>query len=193
MQERQTVRNLSDLWLIFLKTLCWFGLHKFNPFISIKHKGCDMSSEGFSALVKTPWYVLRGLCCHPIGNNRPLQIKMAIWCTFIKIWTWWVGCGSLLQTIMAVWCTLNLKKVRQTVINYLPRAATPDQITRRIICRGQEGPKAIKSTLRPEIQANTWPIQFFKSQFIYKNQITPNYVTTRNKKKVVRKLKTVLS
>jgi hypothetical protein len=33
-----------------------------------------------------------------------------------------------------------------------------------------EGPKCNKDTLKPDIQANAWPMQFFKSQFHRKKQ-----------------------
>ncbi len=57
----------------------------------------------------------------------------------------------------------------------------PDQITQycRIVCRGQEGPKGSKSTLRPDLQASTWPRPFFKKP--------------TNRKKVVRKSSTIIS
>ncbi len=67
-----------------------------------------------------------------------------------------------MQTIMAVEHASHKKNVPKGNY-YLQWAATPDQITQQNRCRGQEGPMVSKGTLRPDIQANTSPMQFFKS------------------------------
>jgi hypothetical protein len=54
------------VWLVqfivqpnLLLQLCWW----FNHFLFIKNKQLFISSQGFSSLVETPWYVIRGQCC----------------------------------------------------------------------------------------------------------------------------------
>jgi hypothetical protein len=43
----------------------------------------------------------------------------------------------------------------------LPIQSHPTRSLSRIVCRGREGPKGSKGTLRPDFQANTRPRMFF--------------------------------
>ncbi len=65
---------------------------------------------------------------------------------------------------------VGCNKVRQTVFIICRRLSHLTRSLSRIVCRGQEGPKGSKVTLRPNFQANTWPRIFFKSQFHHKIQ-----------------------
>ncbi len=67
-------------------------------------------------------------------------------------------------------------KVRQTVFIICRSLSHLTRWLSRIVCRGQEGPKGSKGTLRLDLQANTRPRIFEKANF-----------TTRYRKEVVRK------
>ncbi len=91
----------------------------FNPFLFIKNKWLYISSEGFSTLEKTSWYVFRGQCCHSSRVGQPSVDNN----------------GNL-----APFCFNFLGQVWQPSVDnngepnghyYLQRAVTPDQITRQ--------------------------------------------------------------
>ncbi len=63
------------------------------PFLFFKNKRLFISSEGFSAMEKAPWCVLKGQCC---PSSRVWQ-AMAVWRIFFFFWTCWVGCDSSLH------------------------------------------------------------------------------------------------
>jgi hypothetical protein len=69
---------------------------------------------------------------------------------------------------MAVLRVSIFKKVRQKVILICNGLAHPTRSLSRIACRGQEGPKGSKDTLRPDFQANTILRIFIKSQCHHK-------------------------
>ncbi len=111
-------------------------------------------------LKNTLWYVLRGLCCPSSLVQQPLQIKTAVWHIFSGIWTFRVGWGSPLQTVMAVWHTSNFKIGCQIAITICRGLPHPTRSLSRIVCRGQDGTKGSKGTLRPDFWAYTWPVLF---------------------------------
>ncbi len=84
-----------------------------------------------------------------------------------------------MQTIMAVLRALNLKKVRQTAISICSGLPHPTSYRSRIVCRGQEGPKSSKGTLRHLISR----LMYLIYAFLKAN------VTTRNRKEAVRKFR----
>ncbi len=115
-----------------------------------------------------------------VGCDSPLQIVMTVWRTFFfnlnflgRVWQPSSDSnGSLahffknLNILGRVWqlaadnnglWRFKLKKNAPNSQYYLQRAVTTDQIIHRIVCRGQEGPKGSKGTLRPDFQVNTRP------------------------------------
>jgi hypothetical protein len=120
-----------------------------NPFLFIKNKQLFISSEGFSALEKP---ILRRPCCPSNRAWQPSADSNGCLAHFLKIWTWCVGCDSLLQIVMAVWLASNLKKVHPMAITICRGLSHPTRSLSRIVCRGQEGPKGSKGTLRPDFQ-----------------------------------------
>ncbi len=125
-----------------------------------------------------PWKKRRymfseGIAAHPVGCDSTLQIEMSVWCPCFWIWTSWVGHESSLQILMGVCRASNLKKGHQTAISRGMSHQT--RSLSRIVCRGQEGTKGSKGTLRPDFQANIKSRIFFKAN-----------VTTRNRKTVAR-------
>jgi hypothetical protein len=94
--------------------------------------------------------------------DSPLQIVTIVWHTFFKIWTSWVGCDSPLLKKIAVWRISNLKKWGHTAITIFRVLSYPIRSLSRIVCRGQERPKASKGMFRPDFQANIRPTIFFK-------------------------------
>ncbi len=90
-------------------------LFHFNPLLFIK-KWLFISSEGFSALKKMSWYVLKGQCCPSSRLWQPSAESYSRVPHFFKIWTCWVRHDSPLQIVMDVWRASNFKKVRQKAI-----------------------------------------------------------------------------
>jgi hypothetical protein len=88
---------------------------------------------------------------------------MAVWCKVFELEFAGVGCDNPMQIVTAVWCASNLKKMRQTAITICRGLSHPTRSLSRIVCRGQEGPKDSKDTLRPDFQVNTRPRIFFKA------------------------------
>ncbi len=114
--------------------------NKFNPFLFIKNKCLFISSEGFSSLKKILWYVLRRQCCLSSRVWQPAADSNISLAHFFKIWTCWVGCGSLLLTIM-VWRASNLKKRKMAMPVTICRGLS--HLTKSlswIVCRGQDRP-----------------------------------------------------
>jgi hypothetical protein len=105
-------------------------LHPQRVFLHLK-KCRDMSSEGCAI--------------HPVSHNSLLQIKMAISRIIFKFEH--VTCEET--------CCLahfKFKKVLQTAINFCNAPPHLSRSLSRIICRGQEGPKYSKGTLRLDLQ-----------------------------------------
>jgi hypothetical protein len=119
---------------------------------SSKINGKNMFSEGFSA--------------HLVWCDSLLQIVMVFWCTFFKFEIDTAACNGCLVRF-------KIKKVCQTAITICSGLSRPTRSLRRIVCRGQEGSKGSKGTLRPDFQANTLDLGFV--------------VITRNRKVVVKK------
>jgi hypothetical protein len=117
-----------------------------------------------------------GNAAHPVGCDSPLQKVMAVWCHFLKF--------ELTGTGVAACCLLQwlfgalqiLKKAREIAITICSWLSQPTRSLSRIVCGVQEGPKGSKGTLRPDLQANTWPRLF---------KLKAN-VSTRNRKDVVK-------
>ncbi len=103
-----------------------------------------------------------------VKAESPLEIVTAVWSPFClnsnfpgRVWR----DSPLLTTI-----------VLQKAITICRGLSHPTRSPSRTVCRGQKRPKGRKGTLRPDFQASTRPIYFFKAN-----------VTTRGKKTVVRK------
>jgi hypothetical protein len=90
-----------------------------------------MSSEGFSAPEKNAMICPQSAVLPILSGITGICRLQWLFGTFFKIWTCWIGCGSLLQNIMAVWCASNFKKERQTAILSLRSLS-------RIVCKWQE-------------------------------------------------------
>jgi hypothetical protein len=60
------------------------GHYRINPFIFIKNKRSVVSSEGFLALEKRCDVFSEGDAVHPVRCDSPLQIVMAVWCTYLR-------------------------------------------------------------------------------------------------------------
>ncbi len=108
----------------------------------------------FSTLEKMPWYVLRGNAAQcpsiRVWQSSADRIVMAVWHTFFKIWTSWVGCDSPLLTNMSVWHASNLKKSAPNGHYYMQigggihRPFFPALMLSRKFAPGLEGPKGNK-------------------------------------------------
>ncbi len=122
----------------------------------------------FPPLKKTPWYVIRGQYCPSSRVWQPSADSndSLVGALFVWIQTFRVGCDSPLLTIM----------VHQKAITICRGLSHLTRSLSRMVCRGQERSKGRKGTLRPDFQANTRPIFFFKAN-----------VTTWYRKAVVRK------
>ncbi len=77
---------------------------------------------------------------------------------------------------MAVWHASNFKKAHQTDINICSGLSHPTRSLSRIVCRGQEGLKAVKEELSDMISRQILDIGFFKAN-----------LTTRYRREVERK------
>jgi hypothetical protein len=127
---------------------------------SSKNKRLLKSSEGFFALQKAPWYVLRGHCCSRSQVWQPSADSNGRLAHFFKVLTCWVGRDSPLQIVYN-------SRFECFICRGLPH---PTRSLSRIVCRGQEGPKDSRGTLRPEFRANIRPWIFFKSHCHHKIQ-----------------------
>ncbi len=134
----------------------------FNPFLFIKSKRIFISSEGFSALEKNAVICSQRAkknCCLSSWVWHPLQIEMGglahVFYLFIlfylpdRVWQPAADNSGCLAHFRL------LKKVCQTAITICRELSHPTRSLSRIVCRGQEGPKGSKGTLRPDFQANT--------------------------------------
>ncbi len=134
-------------------------LRTLNPFILIKNKRLVISSEGFSALEKNAVRCSqRAMLPIQWGCDSPLLI---IW----QFDTYFLSLNLLGQ----VWepnadnngCLVCfIKKVSKTAITICSRLSHPTRSLSIIVCRGQEGPKGRKGTLRPDFQASNRPMIF---------------------------------
>ncbi len=117
---------------------------------------------------KTPRYVFRGLSCPSSQMLQPaILIKMAV-AIFLKFDL--AGSG-----VTACFKLQIKKKVRQTAFTFCSGMPHPTRSLNRIVCRGQEGLKAVK-TLLGVISRPILDLCYFKAN-----------VTTRNTKEAVRK------
>ncbi len=116
---------------------------KVNPFIFIKNKWCVISSEGLSALEKTPCYVLRRLCCPsrlvlPVGT----QIKKKLTCCLC-------GSSGRVQEPATdnISCLLlfKCKKVSQTSITICSGLPHPTRWLTEQFAEGRRALKAVKA------------------------------------------------
>jgi hypothetical protein len=97
--------------------------------------------QGFSALEKMPWYVLR-------GQRSPSS----------RVWQPVAESNGRLAHLFKFEL---VGKARETTITICSWLSHPTRSLSRIVCRGQEGPEGSNGTLRPNFQANTW-LRFFK-------------------------------
>ncbi len=134
-----------------------------NPFLFIKNKRLFISLEGFSALEKMSWYVLRGQGCSSSQAWQPSADSNGRLAHFLKNLTF---LGRTWEPAADSNGRLPRFKFEKSVPNghyYLQRAVTPYRSPSRIVCRGQESPKGSKGTLWPDFQSNTRPRFIFKT------------------------------
>ncbi len=127
-----------------MEKLLFFIFKLFNPFIFIKSKRRDISSEGFSAREKNAlicsqramlpavpiqsWYVSRGQCCPHSWYDFRGQCCPSSW-----VWQPAADNSSCLAHF-------KFKKSAQNGNFYLPRAVIPDQITQQNSLQRAGGP-----------------------------------------------------
>ncbi len=96
-------------------------------------------------LKKTPWYVIRGQCCHSRWVWQPSADSNCCMAQFF------LNSNFLGQA----WHPLLTIMVCQTAITIGRGLSHSTRSLSRIVCKGQEHPKDSKGTLRPDFQAST--------------------------------------
>ncbi len=86
---------------------------------------------------------------------------MGFLCTWKKCFSWvWQPSADSNGSLGC----FKFENVHQMAITIYRGLSRPTRSLSKIVCRGQEGPKVSKGTLRPDFQTNTRPRFFFKAQ-----------------------------
>jgi hypothetical protein len=113
----------------------------FNPFKFIRNKHRVSVHRGFICpLIKCRDVFSEGSAAHPVGNNRPLQMKMAIRRTFFEFEL--NGSGSQLKTIVLSGALQILKKLAKPPI--VGSHTRPDH-TAKYFAEGRRALRAVKA------------------------------------------------
>ncbi len=115
-------------------------------------------------LKKMLWNVLRGQCCSSSQEWQPSADsngRLAHFFIFELAGLVWHPAADS----NGRWACFKFeKKECQMAITICRGLSHPHRSLSRIVCRGQEGPKSSKGTLRPDFQANTRIKIFLKPQ-----------------------------
>ncbi len=122
----------------------YFSTNFINPFLFMKNKRLFISSEGFSTLAKNALICYQRQCCPSSRVWQPSTDRNVSLAHFLFNFNF----------LGRVWQPSADNNGVPNSHYYLQKAVTPNQITRRIVCRGQEPPKGSKGILKPDFKTS---------------------------------------